>query len=154
MNIKNFFKLPELLLPLCMFFPSLLIGNGTMDIHINDTYYVIDRSWLGNGFLLQSLPIILLISWLLHLLLRTKGLLSSNWRWAHVAATLLCIIILIVSFRSPVAPRRYLDVDNSTSTSLLITIPLVSLITLVVCQFIFWIFSVILIIKSRSLSKG
>jgi hypothetical protein len=149
MNIKNLFRLPELLLLFCILLPLVIIGNATLDIHLHDTYYVIDGSFL---FLL--FPVMLFPSWLLHLLLSHKGLLSTKGRWAHVGMTTLCSILFIVSFSFPTRPTRYMDYDGTFFSPFLTMLPVISLMTLVACQLIFWILTGILLIKSRRLIKG
>lgn len=152
MSFRNLFRLPELLLFLPLPF-MLYEGNSAIDIHMHDTYWVIGQA--GYAALLLVFPL-LFTSWIIHVLLRRKALLSAKWRWAQVVITLLCpLAVSILSNNFSLEgmagmPRRYYDYNPYynllTQHKLMILCALVFLLS----QLVFWIAGAVLLIRRPS----
>ena len=84
----------------------LFIGESVMDVHFHDTYLVMP----GASSLILIL-ILLLIPYMYHLLLRTKG--KRSILFIHVISTVVSIVaFFICSKLIPTTPRRYYDFSN------------------------------------------
>ena len=100
-----------LLLPIVVLFVlSLLAGNSTLDIHLHDTYYVINNYNLAKWFTWW-----LVVMFILYKLIRRKqGRVDERWAVPHIAVTVVLIALMwfpAVMDNGPM-PRRYLDYGN------------------------------------------
>lgn len=88
------FSKPQYLLiitALLLFVCSLFVHNHTVDIHIQDTFYVLDFV-----FVFRALITILFILWLLYGL-TNRVLCSSSLSWIHIISTIVIAILIISS---------------------------------------------------------
>lgn len=88
--------------------------NRTIDIHVNDTYYVITQ---GHVFIFSAF--IISVLWALYLVTR-KILYSKSLTWIHIIVTLVTLLFLffLLNFGSNIlnpSSRRYLDANNRTT---------------------------------------
>gem|GEM_PF-2950186 len=153
--LKRLFLLPELLLLLCMVVVRLYIGNSGIDIHMHDTYFIFSDHPLFGNILFAPLYFMLLLTWLIHLALRKKGLLSARWHWAQVIISLLSLLIFS-SFPAAIAyyglPGRHYEY-NTFDTLILGQLFVAScLAVFIICQLLFWIAAAVLVIK-QALSR-
>ncbi|SEM11845.1 hypothetical protein SAMN04488505_103417 [Chitinophaga rupis] len=152
MSFRNLFRLPELLLFLPLPF-MLYYGNAAIDIHMLDTYFVIGQA--GYAALLLVFPL-LFTSWIIHVLLHRKALLSAKWRWAQVIVTLLCPlaagIILNNSSLEGMAgmPRRYYDYNAYYNLLTQYKLMIVCALVFLLSQLLFWIAGAVLLIRRPS----
>lgn len=146
--MKNLFRLPALLLVLCIPIWFLYMGNTSLDIHLHDTYYVIGGYSLESNFFFLPIYLMLFFSWMMHLLLRRKGLLPSSWQWIQVVISLICLFVFVASLNSAFLPRRYYDsVDNYSAIRAYGITGMYGLVIFVLCQLLFWITAAALFIK-------
>lgn len=84
---------------------SFLAGRGTLDIHLSDTYYVLD-----GVFIIRAMAMLLLLDWLLYRV-TYKFLFSRALTWFHVLITIALVVIVVVFLFSEGRPhpRRYFD---------------------------------------------
>ena len=97
----NLLLLAALIFVLISFFVS--EENGTVDLHLHDTYFIIAHThvfWL--------LAILSLFSWIIYALTE-KILFSKVLTWTHVVITMLTLVLfaLVLSFGDRFQPRRY-----------------------------------------------
>jgi hypothetical protein len=88
--------------------------KGTVDIHLHDTYFIIDRT-----FILWLMTFLAFFVWTLYRL-TNSFLLSKALTWAHIIITLLTLLLLpgTIFFgnnATDIPSRRYLDYNNWTS---------------------------------------
>jgi heme/copper-type cytochrome/quinol oxidase subunit 1 len=146
--LKKLSRLPELFLLLGILIWPLYIGNSALDMHLHDTYFVIQ----GYGGTLIFLPfyIMLFLSWIMHQLLRRKNLLPPVWQWAQVGITLACLLafpfFLKLSLGGGV--RSYYDASSFDAMRTLFLGSTLSLFIFILCQLSFWIAAAILLIRS------
>jgi heme/copper-type cytochrome/quinol oxidase subunit 1 len=149
-TLKKLFLLPELLLLLGILIWSVLLGNSGADIHLHDTYYVIG----GYAGQLVFLPfyLMLFLSWIMHRLLKRKGLLPRTWQWAQVGITMICLLVFPFSLSNtlPGMPRPYYDYSTFNSIRVYYLVSALSLVIFILCQLSFWIAAAILLAKSNS----
>jgi cytochrome c oxidase subunit 1 len=91
--------------------------NSTIDLHLHDTYFVIDHTHIF-GFL----AIVALLMWILYLLIN-KILYSKALSWAHIIITILTLVIfaLALFLRNKILnpkPIRYYDYSNWNSSKM------------------------------------
>jgi heme/copper-type cytochrome/quinol oxidase subunit 1 len=91
---------------------SFIIPNGTIDVHLHDTYIII-----GYPQIFWVLAIFLLLLWLIYILCN-RVLFSIYLSWIHIIATILCIGILLFFFfkidnHQAGMHRRYVDFTTS-----------------------------------------
>jgi cytochrome c oxidase subunit 1 len=85
--------------------------NSTVDIYLQDTYYIIGRTHI-----LWLLTFLVFFVWTLYIL-TNRFLLSKALTWAHVIITLLTLLLLIGTLFfgynfSNLTTRRYVDYSN------------------------------------------
>jgi len=87
--------IPELFLLLALLMGLFFKGHITLDILIHDTYFVAD--W---GMLLMRLSIPVIISWIFHVVLRSKYPASfpGLGSWTHVVLSVFCLGALYYAF--------------------------------------------------------
>jgi len=91
---KFLFRVENLLLlfPLLLFVvPDVYIGNNALDIHLHDTYFVVDLFYFY-----LALLILFLIPYLLHALLRYKQKRNAPICKLHVIITVFLVILFFV----------------------------------------------------------
>jgi heme/copper-type cytochrome/quinol oxidase subunit 1 len=101
-----------LLAAVLLFIFSFIIPNGTIDVHLHDTYIII-----GYPQIFWVLAIFLLLVWLIYILCN-RVLFSIYLSWIHIIATILCIGLLLFFFfkedyHQVGMPRRYVDFTAS-----------------------------------------
>ncbi|HEY8920075.1 MAG TPA: hypothetical protein VIM87_26735 [Chitinophaga sp.] len=155
MLFRNLLQLPEILLFLPLPF-MLYYGNAAIDIHMHDTYFVIGQA--GYAALLLAFPQ-LFTSWIIHVLLRRKALLSAKWRWAQVAITLLCPLVVgifantLLEYGMPGMagmPRRYYDYGAFSNIQTRYMLLFIFALVFILSQLVFWIAGAVLLIRRPS----
>lgn len=128
--IKMFAKPYNLLIitALLFFIVSFVVKNQSLDVHIYDTYYVIDFA-----FVFRTLTVILFIYWLLYNTTK-RFLFSSFLSWAHIVATILTAILVVTfslwggfAYKSAQEGFRFSDYEkyrsiNTTIASLILAL--------------------------------
>ena len=104
-------KPPDLLLFLgiILFALSFIVFNQSIDIHLHDTYFVINRA-----FIFRALSMAVFLIWVIYKV--TSKLLS----WIHISITILAVVILILFMYSgdkllKLTPRLYYNYSNWNS---------------------------------------
>jgi hypothetical protein len=100
MRLKEVFRFPETLLPLSVLLGPLIVGKTTIDIQLHDTYYIFGGYRWGNAFLAPFFSI-MVQTWVLHIILRRKGLLSNRRRWVQVLTTVISWLAILVILAIP-----------------------------------------------------
>ena len=126
-----------------------------IDIQVYDTFFVFIGSRWGNLFFAPFF-MMMVETWVLHIILRRKGRFSGRWRWIQVMTTVipwLAIVTILViprgNFASP--HGTYLDYSNfEQGGSIEGTIYVAPLIVFIVSQLVFWVVAIIRIISARS----
>jgi len=148
--LKRLFLLPELFLLLSIIAWRLYAGNASIDIHLHDTYFIFAGHPLFGSSVLAPFFLILFLSWILHQLLRQKGLSSNTWRWIQITITLLSLLAFVVCFRKSSfnnLPIRYYNYNAFETLHRFYLGAILSLFIFIVCQLSFWITAVVLLIK-------
>ncbi|MHA4811783.1 hypothetical protein ACX0G9_27045 [Flavitalea flava] len=152
-RIKLFFHFPELLLPIAIILAPVLVGHATIDIMIEDTYFVFGNNTWGLNDFFVPISILLTITWLALVIGRKDHLLSVKWSWLQVGMTLFCLAIIVKIISSdlfqgvggfaafnPAAWRKFSWMSSVLNWTLLI---------LVINQLILWIgLTVVAVVKA------
>ena len=155
--MKIFFRFPELLLPVAVLLTPVFVGNTTIDIQLHDTYYVFGGTTWGANVLFVPIFILLMLSWLTHVIGRKYHLLSVRWQWVQVGATLLCLAVIVkiissllfrggtgfVGFDEPSWRRFHLLSQILTWTTVIF----------ISSQVIFWIWMTLLAVRKATTAK-
>lgn len=122
-----------------------------LDIHIHDTYYVFNNTLFYAPFYLC-----LFLSWALHLLLRRRELLTGAKRWTQVIISITCIAVIVIATSYPglfiTRPRRYIDYSTwgyFHSYNALYRTTAIAVLLFALCQLVFWIVTLILLVRKR-----
>jgi len=109
--MKKFLRIENWLLivpVILLIIEKLVIGASTLSLHVSDTYYVFQHSYLS-----AFLFLFLFIPFLLHLILRISGKRDKIICALHVVVTLILLIFLYrlfyMHFFDSVMPRRYFE---------------------------------------------
>lgn len=153
MKMKGLLRLPEALLPVSILLGPLIIGKRTIDIQIHDTYFVFVGSRWGNVFFAPFFSVIL-VTWIFHVVLRRKSLLSDRWRRIQVNVTIACWLAMLLGLIIPRETRFRMGVYLMFHAGriwpaldfILFTAPSV---VFILNQLIFWIVATIRIISAR-----
>jgi hypothetical protein len=137
-----------------MVFSPVIIGNHTVDIQMHDTYFVFGgKSWISNTFFLL-IDILLLFSWLSHILLRKYDLISKIWRRFHIGLSVGLVIILpiaIVLLNRDMA--RGPSFESLSRLGILSSLVAESVVGFLLLQLIFWVSAAVLITRKRGVDK-
>jgi cytochrome c oxidase subunit 1 len=149
--MKHIFHLPAVLLPASIFFLQFFIGNSAVDIHIHDTLFVVPF-W----FCLLPVYLIIFLSFITHIVLRRKNLLTLKWAWFQVGVAILPILlywfITLFNFFGTPLPRRYYSYSPWYQWNYHRYIGIIFLVICLVAfltQIVLWIYAVIVLPKSR-----
>ncbi len=145
--ITNIFQLPGILLPASILAIQIILGNTAADIHLHDTYIV-----MPFGLYLSPEYIIVLISYVLHIMLRNKRLISSRWLWLHAIITILPFIlfaIVAVNWPNHATGNRahFVFPPLSYGRLLLMRGLFASLVIACIAQLVFWVYAIIVLVR-------
>ena len=127
----------------------------SIDIIIHDTYFVFDgRGWIGNPFF-WYIDTLLLVSGLLHILLRRQELLSPGGQWVYAGLSfILLVAIKVLSILwDQQLHRRPASIDealnNAQIFNLLTNLFPLAIAIFILQQLIFWINTALLFFIKR-----
>ena len=130
---------------LLLFAGSFFVPTQSVDIHLHDTYYVLDSNFITN-----YMSTLLLLLFTLCFFLR-RQLRYMVLQWLHVGLTLLSFLVVIYFvYRAPVANQSKM-MDWSHARSFTNNIAVVALLLFVLAQVLFLVNSMIGIFKPAKL---
>jgi hypothetical protein len=92
LRIKQFLRRPESLLLIGMLIGPFIYRETMIDIQLHDTYYVFGEGRLVGNHFYWYIDIVLLVSWLLHILLKRQKLLSPVVQWVFASLSLILLL--------------------------------------------------------------
>ena len=155
--MKKYLQFPELLLLIAILITHLFGRASTMDVHIGDTYYVIDGHSSAGYLVFLPLYLVLFISWIFHLLLRQRGVDGGVWAQLQVGVSVGSLIFIVCGsalpgFFYPARPRRYMDYSTWNEVHsyrpLYLAILIVAAV-FILAQLLFWITAAVVLIRKR-----
>jgi hypothetical protein len=146
--MKHIFQLPAILLPITIILVEIIIRNTAANMHIHDAYVA-----LPLGFYLAPEHAVVLITYVLHLVLKSKQLISSKWAWLQVITTVLpfiCYTYIALSLPTPISNKPHFTLPAFFSgIPASVILLLWSLLTAIIAQLLFWIYAIRVLSKPR-----
>jgi len=99
--MRSLFRLPEFLLILAMLAAPVIVGNTSFDIQLDDTYFVFGKTSWGINEIFLPVILLLLLTWVMHLLARKYRWLSPQLRWVQIALTFVFLSIAVWVMSGP-----------------------------------------------------
>jgi hypothetical protein len=87
----------------------LIVGRTTIDIQLHDTYFVFGGNRWGNVFFAPFFSM-MVQTWVLHIILRRKGLFSNRRRWIQTLTTVISWLAILIILVIP--PGNYISPDG------------------------------------------
>ena len=138
---------PVILFLLYQFF----IGNSALDIHLHDTYFVMDTT-----IVLIISFVFMLVPYLFHFGLRLLGKWDKQICRTHVYATIFLFVLILlfcllfINENSKLTPRKYYDISTwelGSPSSFLNNASGIFIILFILLQLTFFIYSLIIGLK-------
>jgi hypothetical protein len=151
LTLKKFLRFPELLLFISAIISLIVLDDTATGSQWSGTYYEFaNHKWIGSIFFIP-IAVMLIFSWLLHMLLRKHRLMSTVWHWIYVAPSVILLIALIVAefliikiLRQPAYSFSDMSTLNLFSGRFLLLGFL-----LILWQLVFWVNTALLILRKR-----
>jgi len=144
---KSFMKMPGVLLPASLVFFQAMMGALTIYLRVANrrlTLTTDSEIWILAG--------IVLISFVFHIILQKKNLLSFLWGWCHAIFTVQFFLILIlldfVAFNKKVTDEPYFAFSSFGVMPKGFILLTYSLLTALIAQIVFWVCTAFMLLKS------